>query len=113
MTLPLVGEFIPPFPDRPVGRLPLRETIRRFRDNMIAEWPARMFDADFFTTKVLRRRLFVCNSPETVRAACVDAGAELERKRPQMRQALDAVASDIVLRNLPQWFMLHEWRPEN
>jgi len=86
--------FTPPYPDRPTGRLPLRELLRRFRANQLAVWTPGHFAADFFTTRIFLRDLVVCNSPETVQAAFVQNPAALERKSPQMRHALEPLIGD-------------------
>ncbi len=86
--------FTPPFPPRPVGRQSLLANIRGFRRNMIGVWQAAHYSTDFFTTKLLRRRLFICNSPATVRQAFVENGPAFERKSPQMRHALEPLLGD-------------------
>ena len=86
--------FTPPYPPRPRGRQSLLANIRGFRRNMIGVWTEGHFSAEFFSTKLLRRRLFVCNSPETVRQAFVENAAAFERKSPQMRHALEPLLGD-------------------
>lgn len=101
---PEVPEFIPPFPDRPTTRLALPELIRRFRGNMLGVWQAQHFARGFIATSILRRRLFICNNPETVRAAFVEQHAALERKSPQMRQALAPLLGDgLFVSDGPVW----------
>jgi cytochrome P450 len=91
---PAVPGFVPPHPPRPVARLPLAETVRRFRRSMLDVWRARHFETDFFVTRILRRSLAICNSPETVREAFLENAAVLERKSPQMRHALAPLLGD-------------------
>jgi cytochrome P450 len=86
--------FIPPYPPRPVDRLPMFETMRRFRRSMLEVWRARHFEDPFFVTKFFRRQVAVCNSPEIVREAFIDLAGPLERKSPQMRQALRPLLGD-------------------
>lgn len=61
---------------------------------MIGVWQEANYSAEFITTKLLRRRLFICNSPETVRQAFVENAAAFERKSPQMRHALEPLLGD-------------------
>ena len=89
-----VGDFIPPFPPRPPERQSLLANIRAFRRNMLSVWLAGHYGTDFFSSQVLRRRVFVCNSPETVREAFVENGQAFERKSPQMRHALEPLLGD-------------------
>jgi cytochrome P450 len=85
--------FVPPVPPRIVGRLPPLELLRRFRRNMLEVWHERHFE-EFFETRLLARRVFVCNSPETVHAAFVARNDALERKTPQQRHALEPLIGD-------------------
>jgi len=86
--------FTPPFPPRPAGRQSLIANIRGFRRNMIGVWHAAHYANPFFSTQLLRRRLFICNSPETVRQAFVENAQAFERKSPQMRHALEPLLGD-------------------
>ena len=86
--------FTPPYPPRPVGRQSLLANIRGFRRNMIGVWQEANYSADFISTKLLRRRLFICNSPDSVREAFVENAAAFERKSPQMRHALEPLLGD-------------------
>ncbi len=90
----MTADFVPPFPERATTRQPLLANIRKFRGNMLSVWLAGHYSADFFATRVLRRSIFVCNSPETVREAFVENGQAFERKSPQMRHALEPLLGD-------------------
>jgi cytochrome P450 len=94
MTSPMPTDFVPPFPERRVGRQSLLSNIRSFRRNMLSVWLAGQYSSDFFSSQVLRRRIFVCNSPETVREAFVEKAQAFERKSPQMRHALEPLLGD-------------------
>ncbi len=61
---------------------------------MLGVWLAGHYSSEFFSARVLRRTLFVCNSPETVRQALVENGQAFERKSPQMRHALEPLVGD-------------------
>lgn len=86
--------FIPPYPDRPPQRLPTLQLLRRSRQNLLAIFDDTAFDQDLMSLQVLNRRVFICNSPDTVRHALVTANASFERKSPQMRHALRPLLGD-------------------
>jgi len=86
--------FIPPYPPRHTRPLGLLGSIRKFRGSMLDIWSERAFSADFFSSRVLRRTVFICNSPETVRETFVEQAAAFERKSPQMRFALEPLLGD-------------------
>ena len=86
--------FVPPFPPRHTGRLPLPELLRRARRNFLEVWSADQFAQETISTRVLAQPILVCNSPGTVQAAFIDGAAALERKSPQMRHALEPLLGD-------------------
>ena len=89
-----MNDYVPPFPERPTTRRPLLETLRRLRRNLLEVWHERQFESDFFATRLLARRIFICNSPDTVHSAFVENAAAFERKTPQMRHALEPLVGD-------------------
>lgn len=86
--------FVPPYPERPARPLSALAALRLARRNMLAIWEKRCFEWDFFSTRLLSRRLFVCNSPDTVVRAFIDRHDSFERKSPQMRHALAPLLGD-------------------
>ena len=86
--------YIPPYPPRPVQTPPLLEHIRLFRRSVLDVWTVPTFGAAFFHSKVLRKTIYVCNSPETVREAFVEKADIFERKSPQQRFALEPLLGD-------------------
>ncbi|HEY1432392.1 MAG TPA: cytochrome P450 [Stellaceae bacterium] len=87
-------EFVPPFPERPKQPLSAFATLRLARRNLLAIWEERCFEWEVFSTRVLSRSLFVCNSPDTVTAAFVDRHDSFERKSPQVRHGLAPLLGD-------------------
>jgi hypothetical protein len=75
-----MDEFVPPYPDRPARPLPALATLRRARRNFLAIWEDRCFEWEVFSTRLLLRTLFVCNSPDTVVSAFVEHHDSFERK---------------------------------
>jgi cytochrome P450 len=86
--------FIPPFPPRPPEALPPLQLLRQARKNLVAIWPIGTFSRDFFGHTLLRRSIFVCNSPETVRQVFIDDAANFHAKSPQQRHALRPLIGD-------------------
>jgi cytochrome P450 len=87
-------DFVPPFPDRPKGPLSAVATLRLARRNFLAIWEDRCFEWEVFSSRLLSRSLFVCNSPDTVASAFVEHHDSFERKSPQMRHALAPLLGD-------------------
>ncbi|RVT95824.1 cytochrome P450 [Rhodovarius crocodyli] len=90
----MAEEFIPPHPPRLEKRPSLLRSIALFRRSMLDVWMKGHFASDFFATKILRRRIFVCNSPDTVREAFVEKAETFHRKSPQQRYALEPLLGD-------------------
>ena len=87
-------DFIPPFPERPKQPLSAFATLRLARRNFLAIWEERSFEWEVFSTRLLSRTLFVCNSPDTVASAFVEHHDSFERKSPQMRHGLAPLLGD-------------------
>src|SRR6516165_392387 len=87
-------EFVPPFPERPRQPLSAFATLRLARCNFLAIWEDRCFEWEVFSTRLLSRTLFVCNSPDTVASAFVEHHDSFERKSPQMRHSLAPLLGD-------------------
>jgi cytochrome P450 len=89
-----VSNFIPPHPKRPLKPLPVFSMLKAARHNVLAIWEDRCFEWEFFSTRVLSRMLFVCNSPDTVERAFIEYHDSFERKSPQMRHGLAPLLGD-------------------
>jgi cytochrome P450 len=87
-------EFVPPYPSRPAKPLSVLGLLRGMTRNFLAVWPAFAFEYEFFATRLLSRRVFICNSPDTVTYAFITNNAHFERKSPQMRHALKPLLGD-------------------
>lgn len=89
-----MSAFVPPYPARPrepMGPLQLMAAARR---NFLAVFDEKCFQYQFFSTRVLNRRIFVCNSPDTVAQAFIALHESFQRKTPQMRHALIPLLGD-------------------
>jgi cytochrome P450 len=89
-----MSEFIPPYPERPRQPLSAIATLRLARRNFLAIWEERCFEWEMFSSRLLLRRLLVCNSPDTVACAFVEHHDSFERKSPQMRHGLAPLLGD-------------------
>jgi cytochrome P450 len=86
--------FLPPYPERPEKPLPIFSAIAAARRNFLAVFDDKCFEYQFFSTRILSRRLFVCNSPDTVAQAFIAFHDSFQRKTPQMRHALAPLLGD-------------------
>jgi len=89
-----MNHFVPPYPPRPREPLSPLATIAAARRNFLAVFEDKCFEYQFFSTRILNRRLFVCNSPDTVAQAFIALHQSFERKTPQMRHALFPLVGD-------------------
>jgi len=87
-------DFVPPYPERPKQPLSALATLRLARRNFLAIWEERSFEWEIFSSRILSRTLFVCNSPYTVARAFVEHHDSFERKSPQMRHSLAPLLGD-------------------
>jgi cytochrome P450 len=87
-------DFIPPYPERPRQPLSALATLRLARRNFLAIWEDRCFEWEVFSSRLLSRSLFVCNSPDSVASAFVEHHDSFERKSPQMRHGLAPLLGD-------------------
>jgi cytochrome P450 len=88
------GGFVPPYPERPCQPWSAFTALRLARRNILAIWEDRCFEWDFFSTRLLARMLFVCNSPDTVARAFIEKHESFTRKSPQMRHSLAPLLGD-------------------
>jgi cytochrome P450 len=89
--------FEPPYPARPARPLPLFKLLAVARRNLLAAFDERAFDLEFFSLRILNRRVFICNSPDTVAQALTALHESFERKTPQMRNVLAPLIGDGLL----------------
>jgi len=89
-----LNAFVPPYPPRPTEPLSVIEMLRRSRKNFLTIFSESAFNYELMSLQVLNRRIFICNSPDTVRHAFVAENAHFERKAPQMRNALKPLLGD-------------------
>src|SRR5262249_57469396 len=84
--------------------LPPLARLRALRRNILSVWPEKTFEYPFFSTRVLARSIFVCNSPDTVAQAFIDHHNSFERKIPQIRHALAPLVGDgLFISDGPTW----------
>ncbi len=89
-----MSHFVPPYPQRPKEPLPLFSMITTARRNFLAIFEEKCFEYQFFSTRILNRKVFVCNSPDTVAQAFIALHDSFQRKTPQMRHALSPLLGD-------------------
>ncbi|MBV8168972.1 MAG: cytochrome P450, partial [Alphaproteobacteria bacterium] len=89
-----MSDFVPPYPSRPSNPLSIPLLLRGLTQNFIGVWPEEAFDLEFFRTRLLMRRVYICNFPDTVNYAFIAHNQNFERKSPQMRHALKPLLGD-------------------
>lgn len=89
-----MAAFVPPYPSRLRQSLSAWARIRIARRNMLALWQEDAFHYEFLAAKIMRQRLFVCNSPHSVRFALGTHNGSFERKSALHRRALEPLLGD-------------------
>ena len=103
-----MSDFVPPYPARP--REPMRPLamMAAARRNFLAVFDEKCFEYQFFSTRILNRRIFVCNSPDTVAQAFIAFHESFQRKTPQMRHALAPIVGDgLIISDGETWKQRH------
>src|SRR6478609_3094747 len=62
-------------PRRPEGRMGFRQFLRAIRDNALATHKSENFSADIVTNRILWRRTFIINEPNSIRHVLLDNAA--------------------------------------
>ena len=85
---------MPPFPPRLAKAPGTFQLLALARQNFLAIWEEDAFEYDFVSSNLITRKVFLCNSPESVQFALSLKHASFERKAPQMRYALQPLIGD-------------------
>jgi cytochrome P450 len=98
------ADFVPPFPPRHTGTLPVLRLLGMARRNYLSIWSAHDFELPITTSRLLRRQVVVCNAPDLVKEAFQTNHPSLERKSPQQRNALAPLIGDgLFISDGPVW----------
>lgn len=90
-------------PPRFHGRLPFREFLRRIKESSIATWPEEAFEAAFLERRILWRRTFVANSPETVGHVLLDNADNYAKSRIARRLLEPGIGRGLITSEGAQW----------
>jgi len=71
--------FIPVFPERHDGRLPLVQLIRTLRENSIGTWTRESFERDIMVYRMGFKPMVVANHPDLIRHVMLDNAANYAR----------------------------------
>lgn len=89
-----MSDFVPPHPYR-MPSLPTNwQRFKLWRRNILAIWEEQAYEYEFVSTKILARRIFLCNSPDSVQFAFGTHNESFERKSPQHRHSLLPLLGD-------------------
>ncbi|HVZ53345.1 MAG TPA: cytochrome P450 [Pseudolabrys sp.] len=89
-----MSEFIPPYPPRLPAQPSAWQRLKAMRKNILAGWEENAFYYEFVSAKILSRRVFLCNSPDSVQFALNSHNSSFERKSAQHRHSLSPLLGD-------------------
>ncbi|NEX23172.1 cytochrome P450 [Thiorhodococcus mannitoliphagus] len=99
-----IPRYTPPYPERPPRRLPALRALLQFGQDALKPFEVGTFSRPFTRRRILGRELVILNHPEWVREAFVKRHEVLQRKTPQMRQALEPLLGDgLFVSDGPLW----------
>ena len=84
----------------PVRPIPLADYPRplkllwMLRKDLLSIWPESAYEEEFFGGPVMKKHMYVANSPDTVEHVLVKNNDNYERKSPYMRKALEPLLGD-------------------
>lgn len=87
-------DFIPPHPPRLPGPPSPWTRLKLARRNFLEMWEDDAFETEFAASRIFMRKVFLCNSPDSVQFAFSLKNASFERKSAQMRHALQPLIGD-------------------
>lgn len=89
-----MSDFIPPYPKRHKKEINPFRALYYAQNDLLSVWDKDAFEVDFMSQKVLKKHVFIANSPDTIRYVFVENKDNYERKSPQMRRALEPLLGD-------------------
>lgn len=89
-----MSDFIPPFPKRHTKEINPFKALYYAQNDLLSLWDSDAFEVDFMSQKILKKHVFIANSPDTIRYVFVENKDNYERKSPQMRRALEPLLGD-------------------
>ena len=90
-------------PNRPEGRLTLRQFLRVVRDNTLATYPPEAFDEDIIARRLLWRRRFIINEPNAVRHVLLDNAANYTKSELSRRLLEPALGRGLLTSEGETW----------
>src|SRR5687768_709714 len=89
-----MGDFVPPYPRRFRYAPNVLQRLMSWRSDLLSLWEEGAFEYDFASQKILTRRVFLCNSPESVQFALGANHENFGSKSPEMRRVLAPLVGD-------------------
>jgi cytochrome P450 len=100
----VLGDFVPPYPERLATTPSPWDRVRLGRKNLLAVFEAEAFTYEFRSMRLLGRDIFLCNTPESVQFFFSTHNDSFERKSPGHRKSLEPVAGDgLILSDGDVW----------
>lgn len=89
-----MNAFIPPYPKRHKKEINPFQALYYAKNDLLSIWDEAAFNDEFTSQKILRKYVFVANSPDVIRYVMVENKDNYERKSPQMKRALEPLLGD-------------------
>ena len=89
-----MSAFVPPYPPRLTAEPSPWQRLKLMRKNILAGWEVGAFRYEFVTSRIFNRRIFLCNTPESVQFAFNSHNTSFERKSAQHRHSLAPLLGD-------------------
>lgn len=83
-----MSHFKPPCPERPKKPLNPLKALYAAHKNLLSIWPESAFNQEFMHFQVLKQKIFIANSPETIRRVFIENGMNYLDKTTQQVKAL-------------------------
>ncbi len=89
-----MAAFIPPYPKRHTKEINPFQALYYARKDLLSIWDEDSFSNEFMSQKILKKHVFVANSPDLIRYVLVENKDNYERKSPQIKRALEPLLGD-------------------
>ena len=95
--------LVPPAPPPPTRELPLRQALKRLRDNALAAWPDRAYVDPMVVSAFLGRKSVILNDPDAIRHVLVDNAANYRRTPASIRILRPILGDGVLLNEGERW----------
>lgn len=86
--------FIPPYPKRHKHQINAFQALFHAQNDLLSVWDEDSFEKEFMSQKILKKQVFIANSPDLIREVLIEKKDNYERKSPQIKRALEPLLDD-------------------